>query len=339
MQKSCKYRAVDGIDRRITAALQINGRASWQQVARVVGTSESTVSRRAQRLIGFGKIRVVAIADPVRCGLGYWVLLQVKCELGEGPSVARTLAARADVRYLALVTGQFDILVEMIVPSRRDLGRVLLEELPRIVGVEDISTRTVLRNFKMSYDWSRGLLGDAARELEDVQISTETPDVPYTLDEVDLRLYRLLLEDGRRSFSELSAAARVGESVAKRRVDSLRKKGCIKFATLVDPALMGYGVEFICWVRADLSRLEQTAEVLARLPEVRYISATIDYSDLICEVVLRSEEDLYGFCTDVLGNLPGVREVNVNLKLDTIKQAYVHLAPPGTDETAREMVG
>lgn len=335
----CKHVRMDGLDRRITAALQVNGRASWQQIAGVVGTSESTVSRRAQRLIGSGKIRVVGIADPVRCGFGYWVLLQVKCELGKTPFVARALSGRRDVRYLALVTGQFDILVEMIVPSRRDLGRVLLEELPMIEGIEDISTRTVLRNFKMAYDWSRDLLGGAAGDLERFEVPSGVPEGPEVLDELDLRLYRLLLEDGRRTYSELASQAGVGESMARRRVDSLWERGCIRFATLVDPALLGYGVEFVCWVRADLARLEQAAEALTGRPEVRYISATIDYSDLICEVVLRSEEDLYGFCTGVLGGVPGVREVNVNLKLRTVKQAYVHLASPEENETPREIAG
>lgn len=282
---------------------------------------------------------MVAIADPVRCGLGYWVLVQVKCELGKAPLVARALSARTDVRYLSLVTGQFDILVESIVPSRRDLGRVLLEELPGIEGVENISTRTVLRNFKMSYDWSRELLGAEAQKLERFKTPSEASDAQRALDEVDLRLYRLLLEDGRRGFSELASAAGVGESVARRRVDSLWKRGCIRFATLVDPALLGYEVEFVCWIRVDLSRLAQAAEVLAELPEVRYISATIDYSDLICEVVLRSEENLYEFCTDVLGGLPGMREVNVNLKLRTVKQAYVHLALPEEGGMPQEIAG
>lgn len=291
-------------------------------------------------MIGSGRIRVVAIADPVRCGFGYWVLLQVKCRLGEGPSVARALSERLDVRYVALVTGQFDILVEMIVSSRRDLGRVLLEELPLIEGIENISTRTVLRNFKMAYDWSRDLLGETVGVLERYGKPSETSGAPQVLDELDLRLYRLLLEDGRRSFLELASAAGVNESMARRRVDSLWERGCIRFATLVDPAQLGYGVEFVCWVRADLARLEQAADALVGLPEVRYISATLDYSDLICEVVLRSEEDLYEFCTGVLGRVPGVREVNVNLKLRTVKQAYVHLAfPEDQDDTLREIAG
>jgi DNA-binding Lrp family transcriptional regulator len=318
---------MDALDRRIAAALQLDGRASWQRISRAVGASESTVSRRTQRMIGSGELRVVAIADPVRCGFGHWVILQVRCEIGEAPRVARALAEREDVRYLSLVTGPYDIVVEMIVPSRRYLSRVLMEELPRVEGLRETTTRMVLRNFKMAYDWSRELLGERAAELE---YPGEGGDgvATYELDEVELRLYELLLEDGRRSYSELAELAGVSESKARRRVESLRERGCIKFATLIDPPLLGYGVECVCWVRVDLARLEETAQSLAGLPQVRYISATIDYSDLVCEVVLRSHEELYEFCTGTLGGLVGVQEVNVNLKLQTVKQAYLHLSDP-----------
>lgn len=316
---------MDTLDRQISAALQVNGRASWQQIARLVGRSESTIARRAQRLIEAKKIHVVAIADPVRCGFGYWVLLQIKCEVGEVSRVAHDLAESSDIRYLAVVTGPFDIVIEMIVPSQRYLARVLQEELPKVGGIKETTTRTVLRNFKMAYDWSRDLLGDSADDLERYTRDSEVPGTQCALDEVDLRLYELLLEDGRRSYTELAAIAEISEAMARRRVESLWERGCIRFATLVEPSLLGYEAECVCFIRVDLSELEQVAETLAVRREVRYLSATIDYSDLIGEVILPSQDDLYEFCTGMLGGLPGIREVNVNLKLQTIKQAYVRL--------------
>lgn len=318
---------MNALDRQISAALQVNGRASWQQIARLVGSSESTIARRGQRLLESKRIQVVAIADPVRCGFGYWVLLQVKCEVGEVSRVAHDLAERSDVRYLAMVTGPFDIVVEMIVPSQRYLARVLLQELPKIGGIKETTTRTVLRNFKMAYDWSRDLLANSAEELEQYDQVPDTSSMRCVLDEVDLRLYELLLEDGRRSYSELASVAEISESLARRRVGSLWERGCIRFATLVEPSLLGYEAECVCFIRVDLSQLEEIAETLAVRREVRYLSATIDYSDLIGEVILPSQDDLYEFCTEMLGGLAGIREVNVNLKLQTIKQAYVRLVP------------
>lgn len=320
---------MDELDRRIAAALQVNGRASWLQVARVVGSSESTVARRAQRLIDAGDIRVAAIADPMRCGFGYPVLMQLKCELGTAHRVARTLAERADVRFLALVTGSFDIVMELIVPSRRYLAGVLMEELPRVEGIKETATETVLRNFKMSYDWSRGLLGDASTELDRPgEIPIVSSGKPYSLDAIDLRLYELLLENGRRSFSELASIAGISESMTRRRVDFLWEREYLRFATLVEPYLLGYDVECFCWIRVDLSQLERAAEALAARREVRYLSATIGHSDLICETILRSQEDLYEFSTRTLGQLPGVQGADVGLELQTVKRAYLLIDPP-----------
>ena len=276
---------------------------------------------------------MVATADPIRCGFGYPVLVQLKCEVGAASRVAHALAERSDVRFLALVTGSFDIVMELIVPSRRYLGGVLLEELPRIEGIKETTTEIVLRNFKMSHDWSRGLLGDASVELDrPAEVSDGVSTKSFTLDVIDLRLYDLLTEDGRRSFSELAAMAGISESMARRRVDSLRARGCLRFATLVEPYLLGYDVECFCWIRVDLSQLEQTATTLADQREVRYLSATIGYSELICEVILRSQDELYDFSTRTLGQLPGVRGADVGIELQTIKRAYLRLSTPTDGE-------
>ncbi len=329
VEKNCEHAGVDSLDQRIAAALQIDGRAGWQQVARVAGSSESTVARRAQRMFDEGILRVAAISDPVRCGFGYPVLVQLKCDVGEETRVAHALADRADVRFVALVTGSFDIVMELIVPSPRHLAKVLLQELPKVGGIADTATETVLRNFKMSYDWSRDVLGPAGKESGFGPAGiTGGAGGAQALDEVDLRLYDLLVEDGRRSFSELADLAGVSESMARRRVEAMRAGGCLRFATLVEPHLLGYEVECFCWIHADLSRLEEVATALAARREVRYLSATIGFSDLICETILRSQDELYEFSTRTLGGLPGVRGVDIGLELQTVKRAYLRMQEP-----------
>jgi DNA-binding Lrp family transcriptional regulator len=274
-----------------------------------------------------GLVRVAAISDPLRCGFGYPVLVQLRCEVGEQMRVARALADRSDVRFVALVTGTFDIVMELIAPSRRYLARVLLEEMPKVGGIENTTTETVLRNFKMSYDWSRELLGADGVHLEEPVVDRDGSN-GRSLDAVDLKLYELLAEDGRRSFADLASLVRVSESMVRRRVDRMRASGCIKFATLVEPYLLGYDVECLCWVHVDLSRLEETARTLAEHRQVRYLSATIGYSDLICELILRSQDELYEFSTQILGALSGVRGVDIGLELRTIKRAYLRMSEP-----------
>jgi DNA-binding Lrp family transcriptional regulator len=316
---------LDALDRQIVAALQVNGRATWQQISGAVGASESTVSRRANRLIQQGVVRIAGVADPIRCGLGYPVLLQVECAVGAVGSVARALALRPDVRFLALLTGTYDLVLEIIVPSRAHLATVLVEQLNLVPGITRTTTESVVRNFKTSYDWSRELLGDAVRHVAPPRPAAEAGE-PITFGPVDLQLLQLLATDGRLSLAELAGRVGVGESVVRRRVDGLTSSGALRFATLVDPLLMGYDCELFLWLDVDLGRLEEVAAALAERPEIRYLSATAGYSDLVAEVILRDLDDLYRFNTTVLAALPGIRRSEIGIELQTIKRGYLSSA-------------
>ncbi|MGW3473659.1 Lrp/AsnC family transcriptional regulator, partial [Saccharopolyspora sp. NPDC000995] len=70
------------LDRRIVAALQLNGRAPWGAVAKHVGASESTVLRRAEKLTESGRLRIIGVVDVLRCGLGVPVLTRLRCRPG-----------------------------------------------------------------------------------------------------------------------------------------------------------------------------------------------------------------------------------------------------------------
>jgi hypothetical protein len=60
---------------------------------------------------------------------------------------------------------------------------------------------------------------------------------------------------------------------------------------------------------------------------VRYLAATSGFSDLACEVILRSPEDLYEFSTGVLGGLQGIQRALVAHELVTVKRAYMESSP------------
>jgi len=314
---------LDDTDRRIVAALQVNGRASWQQIARVVGTSDSTVARRAQRLLESKAVRVVGVADPLRCGYGYPVLVQIRCTVGAAPAVARSLASRPDVRFVALITGSFDIVLELIVSSQRHLARVLLKELNYVPGITSTTTENVLRHHKLSHYWSQDLLDDTALAVLQPQPEPALDSVPRRADQLDMRLLELLGVDGRRSVAELAARLDITESMARRRLEALTGDGRARFATVVQAQTLGYDVELFVWLSVDLGHLEEIVDRLRARREVRYLSVTAGYSDLACEVILRDADDLYRFNTQVLGSLPGIRSVELGLELQTVKRAYL----------------
>jgi DNA-binding Lrp family transcriptional regulator len=288
------------------------------------------VARRARAMLDGGRVLVTGYPDPIRTGTGYPVVVQLTCEAGAAPSVARTLAARPDVRFMALTSGEHDLILELILPSLPRLAHVLHGEFATVPGVARTKSNVVLRTFKTSYDWSRAALEEQGIDPSfgpDVRAAATGAQGPVQVDDVDLQLIGLLGEDGRRTYAELAAAVRMSESVTRSRVSSLIEAGYLTLATLVDPLLLGYEAEAFVWLRVDRSRLESVATTLAAHPEVRYLCATSGTSDLLCEVIVRSLDDLYAFSTDTLGSLEGLRSSVTDNELVTVKRGYVRAAP------------
>jgi Lrp/AsnC family transcriptional regulator for asnA, asnC and gidA len=57
------------------------------------------------------------------------------------------------VRYVAITTGTFDYIIEVILPSMQDLLHFLLSDLAGVPGLTHTETSLVLEITKQSYDW------------------------------------------------------------------------------------------------------------------------------------------------------------------------------------------
>jgi DNA-binding Lrp family transcriptional regulator len=324
--------ALDATDQRVLAALQLDGRASWATVARAVGSSESTVQRRYNALVESGAARVIAVVDVLRCGLGIPVLVRVATQPGKSLDVARQLAARPQARFVAVLTGGADAVAEFVVPDHGELSQMLIEDLPAAELITRTETLTVMRTFTSAHDWDPHMLDGAATSLlrreqvhpfED-QVWRQAPDV---LDDLELAIAATLGEDGRAPLREVAAQTGTSESTASRRIESMIRRGCLRFRTLVEPSLLGFSVEFMLWIDVAPADLEPAGRQLATHPATKYLSATTGRFNLCAQIALRHFADLYPFTTDVIGALPGVHRAESTLQLDTLKRAWVPTSP------------
>lgn len=332
--------ALDDMDARVVAAVQRDPRASYAQLAALIGASETTVQRRLQRLRSSGAIAVIAVVDTQMCGLGDPALMYLTTEPRATLRVAHTLAARPDVRFVSIVNGHNDIVCELIVRDRTHLANVLLVQLSAIDGVRSTSTAIVLRTYKTRDEWSRGLLADTGKDALDHD-AREAGSRPRPLDDLDQLLIAALREDGRRSFVDLAAELGISETAVARRHRALMEAGQLGVIALVDPLIMGFGVEGFLHFKIDPSRIESVARFLSRRREVRYLSATAGHSDLTCEAVFRDNTSLHEFMTGVIGDVMGIREIEVDLELRTIKRAFrllVDVDPPAQDVQAQQAI-
>ncbi|MET0233563.1 MAG: Lrp/AsnC family transcriptional regulator [Kibdelosporangium sp.] len=314
----------DALSSRIIAALQQDGRASWTAIAASCDTSVPTVARRVQQLTADGLVRVAVVPSLGSNGPVEAFMVRIGCRPGTQFDVSEQLVARDDVRYAALITGPYDIMVELIVETGTARYPTTMLQLQRIPGVERWYSDLVLHVYKMNpHDWSRQLLGATDNAEAGHQTTGDLACSPDHLDKVDRAILDVLREDGRGSFKTVADALELNESTVRRRFERMINDGCASVLTIVPAAALGFESETMLTVSVEPSKLNKVAAALTRHQAVRYVAATLDGNSLFCEVIATSTQGLFEFTTSTLANLEGVVGWSASVELLSLKRGFV----------------
>ncbi|RBP66088.1 DNA-binding Lrp family transcriptional regulator [Brevibacterium sanguinis] len=141
--------ALDPMDRRIGEELARNGRATFVDLGRAAGVSESTVRRRVARLVSTGRIAFRAVFDPKHLGLPLTAVLKLSVAPVHLTSVCAAVAGDSRIRNALVLTGSAAVLVQVDVTTRRDLLDLLATH-PMMEHVGSVETSVVLQSAKRS---------------------------------------------------------------------------------------------------------------------------------------------------------------------------------------------
>jgi len=128
-----------------------------------------------------------------------------------------------------------------------------------------------------------------------------------TVNSTDRQIIRLLQQNARISYAELSRATGIPESTVRRRMERLQQRGIIEFAMLADPARLGYEIRAMIGLRVELTRLEDIASTLQSFNEVIFAAFLTGSFDVMIQVVVQSQEALVEFLTKRVARIEGVR--------------------------------
>lgn len=136
---------MDGVDRRIIAALRSRGRATFAELGRQVGLSASAVHERVGKLEQAGVITGYhAVVDARAVGLGVTALIGIQpTDTGDDDVIAAGLAALDEVESCYAVAGDEAFVVKVRVATVDELEQSL-GRLRRIDGVARTRTTVVL---------------------------------------------------------------------------------------------------------------------------------------------------------------------------------------------------
>ncbi|NUQ36256.1 MAG: Lrp/AsnC family transcriptional regulator [Caldilineales bacterium] len=142
---------MDQLDRSILAILQQDGRTPYTEIAQRLEISEGTARNRVARLMEKGALQIVGMIDPYQLGFDAPALIGVSVQGANLEDVAACIAHFPEVSYLVMVSGEFDLIVEVLCRDREHLATFLNQQLRKTPGVFRTQTFMILETYKMSY--------------------------------------------------------------------------------------------------------------------------------------------------------------------------------------------
>jgi len=150
---------LDEKDLQILELLQRNCRSTARKIAEEVGSPITTVYAKIKRMERMGLIKgYKAVIDAEKLGIGTTAFILVSFTPGKWGKtatqrdVARKIASFPEVQEVHIITGDWDILLKVKVRDVNELGRLVVDRLRMVEGVEKSLTCVVLATVKETTD-------------------------------------------------------------------------------------------------------------------------------------------------------------------------------------------
>lgn len=161
--------SISSIDLELIRCLQDNPRASYAQISRITGVSETTTRRRIDALIESHVI--TPSIQPNLHLLGYQTsaMVGLKTELDQMDAIARKIRDFPEVTFVGLTTGRFDVMFFVAQSSLAALTDFMVERIAPIDGIKQTETLVTPRVLKVLGDWRVPV----DQQLDDTKLDTD----------------------------------------------------------------------------------------------------------------------------------------------------------------------
>lgn len=288
---------MDDLTELAIAELRRDGRASFSDLARRLGTTRAGISNRLTPLLESESLIVAAAVHPGLLGLtvlGH-ASIHARGRLAEVVEEIRRLEGPV---FISETLGAHQLVAELHTRSTDELRRQIsaIRELPQVDRVDVLVYERIMASF---------FLGEEPH--------TDT----IRLDAADLLLIEELQRDGRTPYAALAEASGLSVSGARTRVTRLLESGAMQIGAIRGnrgergELTVGLGIT----APGDHAAL---VEALQRAPGLQFLARTIGRYDLVATVGVPSLPRLHELLTEL-------REVAPGLGIEQWVHARIHL--------------
>jgi len=142
---------LDKIDLYIIQAMREDGREAFAQIAEKLNVSPGMIRQRYNRLVKLGYLKVVAVTNPLMMGKRTMAMIGIRTDGRKMLEVANKLIKFDEVVYIVVVSGRYDIMVEVFCSDHEDLLKFMTEKLAKVEGVRETESFMHLKIVKEIY--------------------------------------------------------------------------------------------------------------------------------------------------------------------------------------------
>lgn len=147
--------------------------------------------------------------------------------------------------------------------------------------------------------------------------------MPQGLDEIDVRILKVLQKDCSISTADLADRVGLSQSPCWRRIQRLRKEGYIRAqVALLDAEKLGYSLHVFAQLKTsylDDSDREKFVRSVASIPEVVECYSVLGERDVLIKVIAPGIKWYQEFIFNTILKLPGVEDISSIVALSEMK--------------------
>jgi len=155
----------------------------------------------------------------------------------------------------------------------------------------------------------------------------------YKIDKTDIDIVNLLLEDGRKSATEIARQiGDISERTVRYRIDRMVEEEIIRVSAIVSPQAFGLDTYADIWMEVESDQILEVAKKMAENENVTYVASSLGEADVSIQLVAKDTAEVYRFVTEVVRKVPGVRKTVTSIVPNILKDIYQWRIPDSVIE-------
>jgi DNA-binding Lrp family transcriptional regulator len=148
---------ITGLEKKILKSLNEDGRKSFREVAKEIGTSTTTIYNNVKKMEKNGILeRYVPAVNEELLGYTHTAVIMLRIAQGKLHRVYKVILNYPEVREIYDVTGEWDTVLVCFFKTRQDLDRFLKFRLtiPHVQRVMTYVVLNVIKDEKRAFIWA-----------------------------------------------------------------------------------------------------------------------------------------------------------------------------------------